>query len=307
MDLIVAALDSYPVGTVTTMEALHGKHRNTPHMVATGRGRFFVKVLAPEFSGGPALEVRHAFIEHLAARGVPVPRLERTRDGQTCARIGEQVVEVYQFVAGRTYRRGDAADAEAAGKALARLHRAALEFSPPTPGVRRGWLIPEADLARLARFEEQMRTYVPAPEAFAPVEAVKAAIREASAALAAAELPTAMTHGDFLPENLVHASVGGPVITDFDYCHVGPLVFDLAAAIIGFAGHESDDPGDSFGPDVATAVLTAYKSCRPLTEAENEVLQPAARRVLIHLHLDAGASPERIAGMLREGPLSGGS
>ncbi len=305
IDLIVAALASYPVGGVTAIEALSGKHRNMPHMVATDRGCFFVKVLAPTFSGAPALEVRHAFIEHLTARAVPVPRLERTRDGQTYTRIGEHVVEVYQFMAGRTYRRGDATDAEAAGRALAGLHRAALEFSPPTPGVRRGWVTAEADLARLARFEEQMRTYVPAPEAFAPVEAVKAAIRETSAALAVADLPTAMGHGDFLPENLVYRPAAAALITDFDYCHVGPLVFDLATAMIGFAGNQPGEPEAAIGADVVRALLAAYEAVRPLTDAEREALRPAIRRVLIHLQLEAGSSAERIAGMLREGPLSG--
>jgi Ser/Thr protein kinase RdoA (MazF antagonist) len=299
---IARAVEHYDIGHVAGIQPLDGDHLNTPHVVSTTERRFFVKLLSPPLSALPAVEARHAFIEHVAAEAVPVPPLMRTRDGRTHTRVKQHVVEVYEFVEGREYRQGDVADAEAAGEALGRLHIAAVALGPRAPAAARGWLAPEGDLARLARFEEQIRTYAPAPEAFAPVEEVKTAVRQTSAALAAADLPTAMTHGDFLPENLVYGPVGGPLITDFDYCHVGPLILDLATALIGFAGH-----GPRFSGDLASALLRAYEGLRPLTDAEGETFWPAVQRVLIHLRLQAGSSPEAVAEALREAPLTDGS
>lgn len=304
---IARALGSYDIGPVSAIEPLGGGHLNEPHVVAAGRGRYFVKLLAPHLSAPPALEARHAFIEHLTAAAVPVPRLVRTAHGRTCARSDGRVVEVYEFVVGRAHRRGDVTQAKAAGEVIANLHRAALDFDPPAPGIRRGWLAPEEDLAYLDRYEQQMRTYVPAPEAFAPVEQVKRVVRKTSADLAAADLPTAMIHGDFRPGNLMYRPAGGPAITDFDYCHVAPLIFDLATAIIGFAGEEPSEPETTVGDDVAGALLAAYGALRPLTYAEQEMLQPTVGRVLVHLHLQAGSSPEKIAGALERAPLTDGS
>ena len=139
-----------------------------------------------------------------------------------------------------------------------------------------------------------MRTYVPAPEAFAPIEQVKSVLRETSAALAAADLPSGMIHGDFLPENLVYVESGGPFITDFDYCHQAPLIFDLATAIIGFAGDSSEDLGMGWDLETAAAVTAAYERRRPLSEAERELLDPAVRRALVHLLLDTGSGPDRV-------------
>ena len=137
---IVSALAPYDIGAVGEVHSLRGDHVNDPRLVSTDRGHFFVKLLRPEFSGLPALEARHAFIEHLVARGAPVPRLMWTRDGATHIRLGRRVLEVYEFVEGRPPRPGSADDARAAGEALALLHLAAADFRPPSPGVRRGWL-----------------------------------------------------------------------------------------------------------------------------------------------------------------------
>jgi len=291
---IISALATYDIGAVREAHPLRGDHLNDPHLVSTDRGRFFVKLLRPEFGGLPALEARHAFIEHLVARGVRVPRLMRTRDGASHLRLGRCVLEVYEFIEGRPYEPGSADDAWAAGEALASLHLATADFRPPSPGVRRGWLRAEADLGKLTHFEEQMRTYVPAPEAFAPIEQVKSVLRQTSAALAAADLPPGMIHGDFLPENLVYVAPGGPVATDFDYCHQAPLIFDLATAIIGFAGDDVGGLGVSSDPGIAAAAIAGYGNQRPLSEAERELLDPAVRRVLVHLLLDRGSDPDRI-------------
>lgn len=295
---IIAALDAYDLGSGADLSPLQGHHLNDPHIVSTDRGRFFVKLLAPHVAAPPAVHARHAFIEHLLGDGVPVPHLLRTQDGATHVRVGPRVVELYQFVEGRGWRRGDPDDARQAGAALARLHAAAHDFRPPSPGLRRGWLSPDGDLETLRRFEEQMRTYVPAPEAFEPVERVKAAVRDTSAALAAADLPAGMVHGDFVPENLIYGPADGPVITDFDYCHEAPLIFDLATVIVGSTGSEPQGPGTAPDPAIVAEVMAGYREHRPLTGPEQRTLSPAVQRVLVHLHLERGSTPERIANVV---------
>lgn len=101
--------------------------------VATTAGTLFVKRHHRRLRDARALGEEHRFIGHLHARGAPVPRLLRARDGASALEIGEWTYEVQHAAAGEDrYREATSwtpfaseADAHAAGRALARLHRAA--------------------------------------------------------------------------------------------------------------------------------------------------------------------------------------
>ena len=275
-----------------------GEHENAPHVVTTGDGKYFVKLLTPRLSAMPALEARHAFVDHLVKAKVSVPRLIRTSDGGGCVREGPRAVEVYEHIAGEPMGPGDGSQVMRAGMLLSEVHRAAESFRSPTPGMRRDWLTPDGDLAKLDAIRRQMVTYVPAPEMFEPLERVRRVLVESAKSLSEANLPTHMIHGSFFPGNMIFVRKTWVLgfrplfITDFDYCHVAPRVLDVAAGFIAFgeyygtgeprwAGWELIDEGYR-GPDV-------------LDDGELRASTPALRRVLIHLRLDEGASPEMIA------------
>ena len=274
--VIEEALARYDLGAVEGIEPVDGEHENAPHLVRAAAGRLFVKCLTPRLSAKPALEARHRFVDYLADAGVPVPRLIRTRDGAGCVKDGSRAVEIYEYIEGHPLGQDDGALVMRAGMLLAKLHRAAESFRSPTPGMRRDWLTPDGDLAKLDAIRKQMEIYVPAPEMFEPLEQVRQALVDSARALSEVELPTQMIHGSFSPDSVI---VSGRElwVVDFDTCHKAPRVYDIASAAL-------------HGEFVA-----GYDG---MTEAELAALPAAKRRVLIHLRLDAGVSPERIAGEL---------
>jgi len=270
---IESALARYNLGAIESIAPVGGEHENAPHVVTTGNGKYFAKWLTPRLSAMPALEARHRFVDHLVKAKVRVPRLIRTRNGAGCVGEGPCAVEVYEYIEGRPMGPDDGARVVRAGVLLHELHEAAESFRSPTPGMRRDWLTADGDLAKLDAVRKQMETYVPAPEMFEPLEYVKRMLSELAKALSEVDLPTQMIHGSFSPDNVVLS--GGKVwATDFDYCHGAPRVYDVASAALHgefIAGYDG------------------------MTEDEVAALPAAKRRVLIHLRLSGGASPERVA------------
>jgi len=292
---VASLLGAYDLGEVAEVVPLAGRHLNQPHVISAARGRFFAKLLVPELTSAPGLDLRHAFVEHLANRGVAVPRTVRTRGGATYVRCGNRALELFEFVPGRSPAAGNAADAEAAGKGLGELHVAGGHLPPASLGPRRDLPGLQAALDKLSRLDGQMRTYLPAPEVLAKVEPVKVALSGSAAALRAADLPIGLCHGDYVAANLVYAGDAGPCVTDFDEAQQGPLLLDLATAIVSFAGLAEPEFGVAFDPDVARAVARGYARVRPLADAERRALYPCLVGAILGRHLQAGTGPERLA------------
>ncbi|MBM3473436.1 MAG: hypothetical protein FJX75_09225 [Armatimonadetes bacterium] len=191
--------------------------------------------------------VRHAFVEHLISRGLRVRGSVRTE------------------VDGWPLRTEDPEDAALAGETLARLHLAAADFAPPGAGAERDpWGI-EHDLERLRRREQQMQTYLPAPEVTESVRELGEALAEAAGELRHADLPAGMVHGDVRPENLLRDAKGEAWVTGLNECRWAPLLVDVAAL------------AHAFGQQA----LAAYERCRPLTETERRLAPTAVRLISI--------------------------
>jgi Ser/Thr protein kinase RdoA (MazF antagonist) len=170
------------------------------------------------------------------------------------------------------------------------MHLVAQDFPLPIGAAPVDAASAREDLARLAHLEQQMRTYLPAPEVLARLDTVGTRLREASARLQRADLPTGMIHGDFVPENLVYPDGCPPYTTDFDDCRPGPLLLDLAAAMAGFAALS--------GATALEAVLDGYRRLRALTDAEHHGLDAALVVVIVRMHLKAGSGLERLGAAL---------
>ena len=265
-NIIRRAIRAYDMGELRDVVALPGRHANAPHVVTTEAGRFFAKALTPRCALPLAVRLRHAFVEHLVSEGLRVPRFIRTRAGEPCARDGGHVVEVQEYVDGRSLRADDPEDAARAGEALARLHLAGADFVPPGPGANRDpWGI-EHDLEQLRRREQQMQTYLPAPEVTQFLQTVREALTAAAGELTQADLPTGMVHGQVRPGNLLCDAAGEVWVTDFDQCRWAPLLVDVAP----LAG--------AFG----SRAVAAYERQRALTETERGLAPTAIRLVSIH-------------------------
>jgi homoserine kinase type II len=279
MRALSAALAAFDVGEVLDLTPLAGEHRSRPLVATTASGRWFVKQLGPRAAAPPAVRLRHGFVGHLSSRGLRVPRFRRTLSGEDVLRAGGRAVEVQEFVEGRPLSVRDPCDAALAGKTLAELHEAGADFMPPGLGAGgRGFSV-EDELAQLRRLEQQMQTYLPAPEVIAAVEVVRRALVRAGHELSDGDLPAGVIHGDFQPQNLLRAADGTVWVTSFDACRWGPWLLD-AMALRTACGERA---------------LAAYAGLRPLTEAEGGLTPLAEQTFMVLQGLARGASLETLA------------
>ena len=85
------------------------------------------------------------------------------------------------------------------------------------------------------------------------------------------DLPEGILHGDLFPDNVLGGSEVAAII-DFEETWIGPRIFDLAMAFVGFGWQ-----GGAPVPERWQALLAGYESVRSLTAPERAAL-PAMHR-----------------------------
>lgn len=271
-------------------------------VVATARGKVFVKRHHGSVRNVEGLLEEHRFLAHLHAAGAPVPRLLADRSGRTAIASGPWTYEVHEVPAAMDLYQ-DALSwtpfqapehAFSAGQILARLHLASQSFHAPRRGVRpliAGFTIFAAENPRLA-----LREYL----AVRPALANHAAVRQcADQALTLLEpfhaqllpllpaLPPLWTHNDLHASNLLWGGAGPSVeathIIDFGLADRTIAVHDLAHALernivewLTLVRNPRQPERVAVHLDHLRALLSGYESVRPLSAEEAAALAPMA-------------------------------
>lgn len=247
--------------------------------------RHHVAVRTPE-----RLRVEHRFSSYLRARGQALPAVLRCANGDTVVRDGDFLYEVHARATGVDLYR-DAPSwypftsldhARAAGRALARFHRAARDFSlPPTgPGVLASSVAIVASDDPLA----ELRRLIAARPGLARAVAHRSLVEDfAHYHLSAVEktapllraLVAQWAHGDWHASNLTwsstrpNATVTG--VLDLGLANRTFAVHDLAVALerstvdwldVAGTGHAAADL------EAVDALLDGYEEVQPLDECE---------------------------------------
>jgi homoserine kinase type II len=209
--------------------------------VDQGDRRWVAKVVAPvggaQFAGGLAIAQR---LEEAGIRaGAAVP----AAGGQLAVNVADDWLALLTWVPGHALTGQDDADQELIGRTLARVHRALTSYQ--VPGAQRfHWVDPEASHLSLRPW-------------------LRPAITAALDVLGAAD-PDTMTwgllHADPAPEAFrLDPATGRCGVIDWSYAIRGPLLYDLASAVM-YVG----------GPEHAEVLVQAYLSEGMLRAAEVE-------------------------------------
>jgi len=217
-----------------------------------------------------ALNSELAWMQHLAAAGIAVPQIVRTRSGQALVQVSVDAVPEPRHVDMLAWIDGQApgsaghglppeVNVEAlffqAGQLAARIHLCSAHWQPPPGFVRHAWdeegLLGEPPF--WGRFWE-LAALTPAQRA------LFLRIRDT----ARAELRRygrhagnfGMLHADLVPENLL-LHEGALHLIDFDDCGFGWYLFELATALYFCL----DDPRFE---TIQTALLAGYRTLKPL-------------------------------------------
>ena len=227
-------------------------------------------------------------LDHLAARGCPVPRTIHDRAGAASRMVAGadgigKPAALIEFLPGVSVSEPTPAQARAVGEALAQVHLAAADFG----GTRANGL-------GLAQWGELLRACGPEGLAAIPPELATLVDRE----LAVLErrwptdLPRGHIHADLFPDNVffLDGTISG--IIDFYFAATDLLAYDVAVCINAWCF----EPDLSLNVTKARALVRAYDARRPLTPAERAALpvlcQGAAMRFALTRLYDWLNTPE---------------
>lgn len=206
-----------------------------------------------------------SLLDHLAAKGCPVPRTIHDRSGQLYRQLGDKAVALIEFLPGVSVSEPTPGQARAVGRALAQLHLAAADF----PQSRANGMGP-AEWLRLAD--------ACGADGLSSIDAGFAAqVAQELPQLVAqwpADLPRGVIHADLFPDNVLMLGDTVSGLIDFYFACTDLLAYDVA---VTHAAWCFDGTGRNFDAAISAALLEGYESIRPLSEAERAALPLLAR------------------------------
>ena len=269
-------------------------------VVSTRSGRVFVKRHHGSVRDKEGLLEEHRLIAYLLAQGASVPRVFETSAGETAVVKNDWTYEVHEAPVDVDLY-GEALSwspfrtlehARSAGRALARLNRAAEKFGAPRRGVRP--LVASFTIFAAQNASSEMNRYVMARPALAGDNMVRRCCDQALELLAPfhAELRPLLpalkplwTHNDLHASNLLWSDTGNDAqattVIDFGLADLTTAVHDLAHAIernvvewLSLSKEAAHPENVAIRLDHLEELLSGYESVRPLSDVEAAALAP---------------------------------
>jgi homoserine kinase type II len=263
------------LGPLSALRGIEGGIENTNYFATTDQGEWVLTVF--ERLSHAQLPFYLHLMKHLAEHGVPVPEPQAKRAGVRRGPGEDDILHtlcgkpaaVVNRLRGRSELAPSPAHCAAVGQMLARAHLAARDYNRHQPNLRGlSWwndtapvVLPQlgAEQAALMRTELAYQNHVTASSAYAA-------------------LPRGPVHADLFRDNVMfEGSVEQPVLSgffDWYFAGIDSWLFDLAVALNDWA---IDLPSGRADDARGQALLNAYQSVRPLTDAERRLL-PALLR-----------------------------
>jgi len=261
------------LGELLELRGISGGIENTNYFATTwqegseeepGRQAEFVLTLFERLTA-EQLPFYLYLMQHLAARGIPVPDPAPDRTGNVLHSVAGKPAAVVNRLRGKSELAPGPAHCRAVGGMLARMHLAGLDFGRSQPNLR-----------GLAWWNEVVPTVLPHldPDQAALLRAELAYQNHVATQPAYAALPRGPIHADLFRDNVMFEGEALTGFFDFYFAGWDSFLFDLAVCLndwcIDLATGEHD-------PERAEAMQAAYESVRPLEAAERRLL-PAMLR-----------------------------
>ena len=146
----------FDLGELISAKGIAEGVENSNYMLDTTAGRFFLTLYEKRVSAGD-LPYFMAMLDHLAARGNPVPRALPDRDGVTIQQLEGRPACLIEFLPGVSVSHPTPAQARAAGAAMGQMHEGLADFPLERPNT----LGPDGWIALLGRGGRDLDTIAP--------------------------------------------------------------------------------------------------------------------------------------------------
>ncbi len=268
-----ALLDRLGLGTLQALTGIKAGIENSNFFVDTDSGSYVLTVF--ERLSHEQLPFYLGLMQHLAAKGLPVPAPQANGDGQTLFTLSGKPAALVSRLRGGHQLAPDIFHCEQLGQTLARMHLAVADFPLQQPNLRglTWWqpaseqVLPHLDADRAALLRDEL--------AF-----------QQQLAARAAELPRGAVHADLFRDNAMFEGLPGRErlsgVFDFYFAGVDSFLFDLAVCLNDWC--IALDSGQLIEARAA-ALVAAYERERPLSGAEHRLLPALLRAAALRFWL----------------------
>lgn len=248
-------LARFDVGELVSAKGIAEGVENSNYLVDTTKSRFILTLYEKRVAAGD-LPYFMALLDHLADRGLPVPPAVPDRDGRLIHELEGRPACLIQFLSGVSVTRPTPAQAEAAGDALGRMHRAAADFPLDRPNSMGfdSWQ-PLYD-----RCGASLDTIAPGLH-----RDIGFAIGDLAATWDRDGLDRCAIHADLFPDNVLMLGNRVTGLIDFYFACTDIRLYDLAVMHAAWA---FDPTGTAFDGAVGDALIAGYARHFPLSDEE---------------------------------------
>jgi homoserine kinase type II len=267
-------LTQFDLGQVQQLQGISSGIENTNYFVDTDQGQFVLTLF--EKLSAEELPFYLGLMGHLANAGLPCPLPASNHEGALFANLKGKPASMVTRLAGKSVMQPEEEHCQAMGAMTAKLHLAAADY-PQTQNNPRGpkWWVSVAP---------QVMPFLPAEE-----QGMLKDELEVQFSHRLEPLPRGVIHADLFRDNVLFDGdhVGG--VIDFYFAGADAWLFDLAVVVNDWCINQEG----VLEPRKLKALMAAYQSVRPLTDAERLawpiVLRAASLRFwlsrLFDLHL----------------------
>ena len=212
-------------------------------------------------------------MQHLAAKGIPVPNPAPDASGNILHRLNGKPAALVNKLPGQSVLAPQPAHCAQLGTLLARMHLAALDYPRQQPNLR-----------GLAWWNQT------APEVLPHLSPAQAALLRSELALQNElaqqpryhSLPRGPVHADLFRDNALFECDRLTGVFDFYFAGCDTWLFDLSVALNDWCIDLASGQPDA---SRSHALLTAYQNLRPLSAAEHELLPLLLRAAALRFWL----------------------
>ncbi|MFD1785996.1 homoserine kinase [Sphingomonas floccifaciens] len=264
-------LARYDVGDLVSAKGIAEGVENSNYLVDTTRDRFILTLYEKRVAAGD-LPYFMALLDHLAAKGLPVPPAIPDRTGTAIQQLEGRAACLIRFLTGVSVSHPTPEQARAAGAAMAQMHVALEDFTGDRPN--------SMGIAEWRPLLDRCGTSLDTiqPGLFARLDAALADVESAWPR----HLPTGAIHADLFPDNVLMLGDRVTGLIDFYFAATDILAYDLAIMHSAWAFDGAGAPADA---EIGKALYEGYESVRPLSTDERAALALLARGACIRFLL----------------------
>ena len=266
---LAALIANYDVGELVSAKGIAEGVSNSNWLIETtgpdGKGARYILTMYERRIDLDDLPFFLDLMDHLAAKGCPVPRTIHDRDGASYRHIDGKAVAMIEYLSGVSVDHPTAGQAYSVGQALAQNHLAVADF-----GQSR---VNDMALAQWSATVERCGR-----DALADIDpSLPAVLEETLAGFAGSwpdDLPSGVVHCDLFPDNVLMLGDEVTGLIDFYFSASDAFAYDFAVthAAWCFSGD-----GRSYRPDIGEALMAGYETVRQLGDEERACLPLLAR------------------------------